>query len=62
MNEDFKQVTEMQFWKHVGNAEQKGLPYDYLKVSGKTGFFKDGEMIGYVEQVLAHESYFISNN
>jgi len=57
-----QQVIEKEFWKHVGNAEQKGMTYNHLKISGKTGFYKDGVLVGYVERVLSDERYFILTN
>jgi hypothetical protein len=65
--EGFVQVTEQAFWavmQERGAKEQKGIEYDHLKVSGRTGFWKDGkfipdEMQGCVERLLAHHSYFI---
>lgn len=54
-----KQVTEQQFWKHVGDADQRGMKYDPLKISNKVGFYQDDQLIGYVERVLSHSSYFI---
>jgi hypothetical protein len=61
---EFVQVTEQAFWLLIAQyyENQKGLPYDHLKVSGRTGFYKndDETLYGYVERVLAHSSYFIN--
>jgi hypothetical protein len=64
--EGYSRVNEHDFWKSVRERRadtQKGLPYDHLKVSGKTGFYADGDetLWGYVVRVLADRAYYVKD-
>lgn len=65
--EGYKQVTEHEFLQVMDKNrahKQKGMPYDHLKLSGKTGFYKvDSDTpCGFVERLLGHHSYYINTS